>query len=345
MESLVSIIIPIYNTEKYLEKCLESIRVQSYTNFEVLLINDGSSDSSEDICLYYTNLDKRFVCYSHLNQGNAYSRNKGIDLCNGKFIIFVDSDDWISENFIEKCIQNSTNVDLVCFSFFKEYENYSIKRTFDVEGTLKGFDFRRRSLGLIDGELCDPSQLDSLSTMWGKFYKADIIKNNLLVVRGLKEIGTWEDGLFNWAYSKYCSSVKVINEPLYHYRKTNNFSITSSYISNYLDKFTNLFKILENDISRDHLDTIFHISLYNRIALSIIGLGLNETSSGLPFFEKVKKFKNILNSPLHSSSLSKLKLNYFPLHWRVFFYLAKNNYSFLSFLIIICIKRIIKSKQ
>ena len=92
---LVSVIIPVYNVEKYLEKCLESIAKQSYENLQIILVDDGSTDASSQICDTFAERDKRVVVYHNENHGPGYSRNYGIDRSEGDFITFVDSDDWV----------------------------------------------------------------------------------------------------------------------------------------------------------------------------------------------------------------------------------------------------------
>ena len=112
---MISIIIPIYNVEKYLEKCLDSILNQTYKNLEIILIDDGSTDNSPNICNSYCEKDKRIKIIHKNNEGVSSARNKGIELSKGKYIVFIDSDDYVSNEHIEvlyDCII-SNNVDLV----------------------------------------------------------------------------------------------------------------------------------------------------------------------------------------------------------------------------------------
>ena len=98
MNKLISIICPIYNTELYLKECLNSILCQSYTNFELILIDDGSTDNSGIICDEYATKDKRIIVIHQTNKGLSASRNKGLEIASGEFITFIDSDDWIDPN-------------------------------------------------------------------------------------------------------------------------------------------------------------------------------------------------------------------------------------------------------
>ena len=101
MNSLVSIIVPVYNAQDYVGKCIASILAQSYTNIELILVNDGSTDKSEDVCRKYARLDERIKIFSQSNGGVSNARNKGLDKASGEYIMFVDADDYIESNMVE----------------------------------------------------------------------------------------------------------------------------------------------------------------------------------------------------------------------------------------------------
>ena len=112
---LVSIIIPVFNVEKYVSQCVKSIQNQTYINLEIILINDGSTDCSEDICKKYAQDDKRIVLLNQKNGGQSKARNKGLDFCHGEYILFVDADDYISKFIGEDTISFAIreNLDIV----------------------------------------------------------------------------------------------------------------------------------------------------------------------------------------------------------------------------------------
>ena len=121
---LISIIVPIYNTEKYLGQCLDSIINQSYTNFEVLLINDGSTDSSGMICQEYVARDSRFRYFEKDNGGVASARNLGLERSSGAYITFIDSDDWVEFNYLDVLYtalkENDTDVAISTYKRFAQ---------------------------------------------------------------------------------------------------------------------------------------------------------------------------------------------------------------------------------
>ncbi len=104
-DPLLSVIIPVYNVEKYLRECLDSVSNQTYQNLEIILVNDGSKDGSAEICKEYLAKDERIQYYEQENQGQSAARNLALSKATGEYITFVDSDDWISLDIYEKCFQ------------------------------------------------------------------------------------------------------------------------------------------------------------------------------------------------------------------------------------------------
>lgn len=105
MSNLISIVMPIYNTQNYLSRCLDSVINQSYKNLEIILVNDGSTDNSQGICEAYAKKDSRIKIINKNNGGLSSARNAGLDICKGKYISFIDSDDWVEEDFIESLLE------------------------------------------------------------------------------------------------------------------------------------------------------------------------------------------------------------------------------------------------
>ena len=114
---MISIIVPVYNTEKYLDRCIQSILSQTYTDFELLLINDGSTDSSGAICDKYAEQDSRVRVFHKENGGVSSARNVGLDNAKGEWVTFCDSDDWVENCWLDTFVENSENTDLVVQGF------------------------------------------------------------------------------------------------------------------------------------------------------------------------------------------------------------------------------------
>lgn len=342
MKPLISVIIPVYNVSKYLKQCMDSILNQTYKNLEIILVNDGSTDNSLELCEDYQRLDARIVLISQENKGLAGARNTGIAAATGTYLMFVDSDDWMELHAIETAFSYMNDVDLVCFSFFKEYPDHQIPRSFGLNGNFDAAFMQRRVTGLIKEELSDPSHLETLVTAWGKLYKTSIIKNNQIIAKNLSEIGAWEDGFFTWEYLNNSSKVYLLNMPLYNYRKFNSESITSNYKSGLLEKTNHMFDLLSQHLVTFKKDKAFYEAFNNRVCLSIIGLGINELFSKASFFEKHRNLKTVLHSRYHQVAYKNLTLSYFPMHWRLFFFFAKYKMVFPLMLMLMAIKKIIK---
>lgn len=105
MQPLVSVIVPVYNVEKYLDKCISSIISQSYKNLQVLLVDDGSTDASSQICDKYADNDARIAVYHNSNHGPSYSRNFGLEHSSGEYITFIDSDDWLEDDYVTNLVR------------------------------------------------------------------------------------------------------------------------------------------------------------------------------------------------------------------------------------------------
>lgn len=160
-DSLVSIIVPIYNVEEYLDECLNSILNQSYKNLQIILVNDGSDDKSEIIAEKYVQSDNRFILFSKPNGGLSSARNYGIDQATGDYLCFIDSDDYISENFISDFISilNITNADVVVCARYNIYNNVNFVPVFDSinENHWTGKEALSNMLNWerVDGSVCD----------------------------------------------------------------------------------------------------------------------------------------------------------------------------------------------
>ena len=133
----ITAIIPVYNVENYLERCLKSILYNTYTNLEIICVNDGSTDNSKKILEDYSKRDKRVVVINKKNAGVSSARNAGIKIATGEYIAFVDSDDWIHEKYFEYLIRGIDTADLVICNYIRSYRSGSVE-TDDAYGICMG---------------------------------------------------------------------------------------------------------------------------------------------------------------------------------------------------------------
>jgi glycosyltransferase involved in cell wall biosynthesis len=334
MDSLISIIVPVYNTENYLEKCLYSLVNQTYKNIEIIIIDDGSPDNSMNIIQKFVLADNRVKVISQKNQGLSGARNTGMNNANGDYIMFIDSDDWIEIDTCEKAINASEkyNADVVFWPYIKEFsdlqkDNYLFDKTEIIWSEKNINQLSRRMVGLVGDELANPQSIDNLVTAWGKLYKKSVIGD--VRFTDTKIIGT-EDALFNIEVFLGINSAVYIPDLLSHYRKDNESSLTHNYkkklVSRWREMYSRIKFLLDrNDMSREYYD-----ALKNRICFGLIGLGINlAEDKKMSFKEKKKEIYNILSMKHYQIALKDLDFSYLPIQWKVFFKLAKNNNALL----------------
>lgn len=205
MNPKISIIVPVYNTEKYLDRCIYSILSQTYTNFELLLIDDGSTDSSGAKCDKYAEQDSRVRVFHKANGGVSSARNMGLDNAKGEWICFVDSDDWIELQAMSILSKNADS-DLVIASM--KFEQSGHIGNFPVLGKIE---YKR----LFD-LLSDNIDHYSVSSPCSKFYKRNIIQENQ--IRFHENLCFGEDSLFVKKYLLNVDSMICVKDLYYHYQ-------------------------------------------------------------------------------------------------------------------------------
>ncbi len=327
----ISIIIPVYNTLDYLKPCLDSVVNQTYQNIEIICINDGSTDNSLEILKQYQNRDKRIKVVSKKNEGLSAARNTAHQYVTGKYMMYLDSDDWLDINTCEMAVSKAEdeNADVVFWNYVREFDTISKPQTiygteeiiFEKDPSIQ--QVHRRFAGLYDEELKYPEKADSIVTAWGKLYRSDIVLEHNLHFVDTKEIGT-EDALFNLYLFGYVQKAVYISDCLNHYRK-NRSSLTATYKEHLHEQWRTLFGYMREYIDQNELDKSFHIALNNRICLSIIGLGFNTLLADQPARQKRNAIKRIISDAEYRKAARTLKLKYCPIHWRVFLWLAKHN--------------------
>ena len=342
-EPKVSVIVPVYNCEKYIARCMDSLINQTLTDIEIIVIDDESKDRTFGILKEYENKDKRINLITKKNSGVSSSRNKGIELATGKYIAFVDGDDWIDLDCLERMyeVSEKNQTDITMCSYIREFKVHSKPRKINLEENKVYEDedlkiLHRKLVGPIKEEFSQPESLDSLGTVWGKLYKRELLKELGTKFIDLKEIGTAEDTLFNFMVFKDIAKLSFINKCFYHYWKENENSITTKYNPNIFIQWKNLFKYMEDFIKENNLDNSFYEALNNRICVGVLGLGLNECKedNNVSLRVKIKNLRTILNDNQIKDAYSKLELKYFPIHWKIFYCFNKYRIAILSYMML-----------
>lgn len=218
MEKLISVIIPVYNVEKYLRTCLDSVLNQTYQNIEIILVNDGSTDSSSTICDEYSKKDKRITVIHQANQGVSTARNAGLNLAKGDYYYFVDSDDCINIRLFEMLIQiaekyQTKMVQVQLMNVEEDFEDYSL----EIDDSYKVLSFSR-SQALLNNdegnkEFARDIQMSTI-VVWSKLYRADIFEE----FRFPEGIRIHEDQMIIHRLIAKANGMVFCTAPLYYYR-------------------------------------------------------------------------------------------------------------------------------
>lgn len=244
----VSIIIPVYNVEKYLEKCLNSIINQTYKNIEIICINDGSTDNSLQILENFATKDKRIIIFSQENGGLSSARNLGLNNTTGEFCYFMDSDDWIELDTIENLLNTMLSNDVDCvvhnIRIIPEEESL-INITIDDR---KWINFYTKPSGFYKTPLDIKQEICAVT--WNKLYKMSIInKYNCRFPEGLIN----EDEAFLWEYMIHCDNYYFINKPFYNYLKRSNSIMTTRINSLKILDILKVQKVIYKTIEQNNL--------------------------------------------------------------------------------------------
>lgn len=341
MTKKVSVIVPVYNVEQYLEKCIDSLLKQTYQNCEFVFVDDGSTDRSGRILDRYAAQDTRVRVVHQPNSGISAARNRALEESTGEYVTFLDSDDWLDQNAIEDALNYAENNDLgiVMWPYYSEHEKASMKRCFfgEVEriwGDTQAPTLVRRMIGPYRQELSAPHELDACVTVWGKLYRRSITESIRFI--DMKKIGV-EDAVFNIEAFSKAVRVGYITSCYTHYRKNNESSITQSYKGDLIDRWHGLYQWIEDFLRKYDATEDYYEALSNRICLHMIGIGLNELGNPAGFRQKAQNLRDVLNSEPWSSAYQRLDFQYFPLKWKVFFALCKHKHTELLLLMLYAI--------
>lgn len=256
MRPMVSIIVPIYNAENYLRRCVDSILNQEYTDFELLLVNDGSTDASGDICEEYGDQDPRIIVIQKENTGVSDSRNRALDRARGKYLQFLDSDDWITPDATRLFVRAAEEYgcDMVISDFYRVVgERLSTKGDIEEEGVLTREEFAAHMME-------NPADF-YYGVLWNKLYRRDIVEEHNL--RMDTDINWCEDFMFNLEYIRYAKVFYALHAPIYYYVKRKgslasqgiNISKTVKMKLNVFEYYNNFYKhvLEEEDYEKNRL--------------------------------------------------------------------------------------------
>lgn len=309
-EPIISVIVPVYKAEKYLHKCVDSLLEQTFTDFEILLVDDGSPDKSGEICDEYAEKDSRIRVFHKENGGVSSARNLALDNAKGEFVMFLDSDDWLDNVCLDVCINtiNDNVLDVLQFGFMYVYDTYQVSKV-------------KRYSSILDGNAFVNSNSFNICA-GGGIYKKKIVDNHN--IRFVTELIMAEDQVFVYNVLKYSQRCMYIGEPLYYYYQNSNAGFRRKKTSDMIKSCYHLI-LMANDwpASKKSIDTM--------VVSFLIKIILNEDKK-VSIFE-IKKIYEELEPNFFWGD----KFSYF-----VFCLLANINFSFVAKLILF-VKKISKT--
>ena len=301
----ISIIIPVYNAEKYLKRCLESVFNQSYKNYEIIIVDDGSTDNSRKI---YNNYSQRNNCRIIIqkNSGPSSARNKGIDIASGDFLFFLDSDDYLEKNCLKELIKKSKQDALVGLKHKKVYNDKIVIASGEDEYDIESF-----QKSILNGK--------QLGVVWGFLFDSKVIANKKIVFDTNTTL--CEDTIFLFEYLNNVKKVYFINE-YYNYYQSNdsitNNKNTKKIITNIVNSFYSINRLNEITCKR------YKTQIYNA-QVRLLKYELSKIYN-------IRDFKNVLKEKEIHRKIKELYYNKTNIKYKVyifFLYIFKEKTFFL----------------
>lgn len=342
---LVSVIVPIYNVEKYLSQCLESIVNQSYRELEIILVDDGSTDGSSEIAEIYKVADSRVNLIRQSNQGLSGARNTGLSVATGEFVIFLDSDDWLKLDIIERAVDAvHEDIDLVVWSYERVFDSHMTpgaiwyREDCEFTETEVKHQLLARLIGPSTQDLNQLMSVDNFSMAWAKMYRLSILKSTLLHFEPTQIYGS-EDVLFNMEFLYECKGVIFLNYRGYMYRKDNQSSLTKNHGNTLYNRLMMLYVEMERRIEfKGILVEDFQERLNRRRAISFVNVSLAICSKRNPqgFWEKYKEISKLVVA--YKLKVASLKFRKLKLHWLLFFLMLRMGLTAFLFVYIYAVR-------
>lgn len=330
-DDVVSIIVPVYNVERFLVQCIESILKQTYQQIEVLLVDDGSTDNSGVICDKYAEKDMRVKVIHQMNMGLSGARNTGIASASGKWISIVDGDDWLDRDAIEKLVsgvEEESDCDVYIGSFYASYPKQEHADSFfnqkRIVFTHDNMQLLQMS-GLVMTSISKKKTVMNVGVTWARLYRTEFLKKNKLSFRvGLKRM---QDATFHLYAYEYASKVVFVDIPIYHYRLWNG-SAAKRY-QEFEQTASEIIAEMAAYVERFHPSEQFMRCYYSKITLlfiEIIKLTYVPSANPLSRQEKISDIKRILQEDRYQEAFKRTDIRMLAPKQKFAYILLKLNF-------------------
>lgn len=326
----ISFIVPVYNSSKYIEKCLKSISSQTYSNIEIIVIDDGSTDDSYELCKKIQQKDSRIKIIKQSNKGQSISRNIGIEIASGEWVCFIDSDDWIDNDLCEKSIMYlNDNIEIFFFGYYDVVDsNISVNARYKSTGKITKYDnksINNIKLSTLDQTLC--KNIFS-GVPWGKFYRRKVLLD--FNIRFKDDVKIYEDSLFVFEFMTHVNNAISIDYPMYYYRTSEN-SVCKRYRYNAFEETLNNIKYFNKIINEEKSESLYdayYIYVINCF-LNCITLSYSHQQNKEQYFIKRKRFMKDRKNILIQEAFNNCKFNRLDSKTKILAKLVKYNLFFI----------------
>lgn len=325
MEDLISVIVPVYNVEKHIDKCVQSIVDQTYKNLEIILINDGSTDDSGRICDEYSKKDKRINVIHKKNSGVSSARNIGIQNSTGDWIVFVDSDDWIEPDFCKVMLSTALEEKSDCvICKCNKVHNEDLKKS-EYENKKEIYNSREFIIKVLNVQ-------SGYGFCHSKLIKKETIKETIFDT----QLKVGEDALFNIQIAPNMKKIVFIGNALYNYR-INGESVVRKYDTEYLSKYTKAMQKAKEYIFEEYKnDKIINQNINNYIMYHVLLILVNyccNPDNNLNMILQTKLLKKICNIDEFKEALRKSDYNELSLTRKITLFTLKHKLYIISIII------------
>lgn len=333
--SKIAIIVPIYNSSNFLEICLNSIKNQTFKDIEVIMVNDGSTDDSVEICKRFCKDDLRFVLINKNNTGVSDSRNIGIKSSKSDYIMFVDADDWLEKEAVEIAYMNieKNKADICQFNYFFDYENQQLKRENFSQNIIIIDDKKRKDIqcNVLAYRYAKNNKnieyFGSIRGCWNKIFSKEFLeKNNIFFDTQLK---IQEDTHLMVNALEKVNKIIFINQYLYHYRQ-NKISATKGYDRNRLSKNIIIMEKFNNILGKDKdIDECIYL-LYFEILMDYISKDVFNIGKKISYRERKNELNAIINK-YYVDILKNIKYKYLTKKQKIILFLLRKKFYMCIF--------------
>ncbi len=273
MESSVSVIIPVYNVKPYLARCIESVLHQSFEDFELILVDDGSEDGSSEICDEYADRWEKITVIHQTNMGAGLARNRGLEAAGGRYIVFCDSDDYLGpdllKNLYEAVTRNAADCAVAgCTTVYSDQTTCAFPGVEKEELFLSKKDVEKLLLGSVSSPPCHPLDCVYGQSVWARMYRRQLLMDHDVRFVSERECIS-EDIIFNVDFLRYAHRAVVIADVSYHYECGRAGSLSKGYRNDWLEKEIRLYEVLEKRFGEIFTGNEYILYLYRFLIMRI----------------------------------------------------------------------------